>query len=54
MTDLQSIHPRPIKVTDPVPINIRANKKAIENAKMGKVITLVAVMHIFGESKHDP
>ncbi len=36
---------------DPVPINIRADEKAIEYAKTGKVILVVAVMHIFGETK---
>jgi hypothetical protein len=52
MSDLQSIQPCPIKVRDPVPIIIRTDEKAIENAKTGKVTTVVAVMHIFGISKH--
>jgi hypothetical protein len=49
MSDLQSIQPRLIKVTDPVPFNVRADEKALENANTGKVTTVVAVMHIFGE-----
>jgi hypothetical protein len=36
---------------DPVPINIRANEYALDNAKTGKVTTVVAVMHISGEAK---
>jgi hypothetical protein len=51
MSYLQSIQPRPINVTDSVLLNVRANKKALENAKTGKVTTVVAVMHIFGETK---
>ena len=51
MSDLKSTQPRPIKVTDPDPINIRADEKALENAKTGKVTVVVAVMHIFGETK---
>jgi hypothetical protein len=51
MSDLQSIQPWPIKDMDPVPINSRADKKAIENAKTDKVTVVVAVMHIFGETK---
>ncbi len=53
MSDLQSAQPRPFKVTDPVPINIRANEKALENSKTGKVTAIVAVMHIFGETKSE-
>jgi hypothetical protein len=36
---------------DPVPINVRADEKALENAKTGKVTAVVVVMHIFGETK---
>jgi hypothetical protein len=36
---------------DPVPINIRADEKALENVKTGKVTAVVVVMHIFGETK---
>jgi hypothetical protein len=35
MSYLQSTQPRPIKVTDPVPINIRTDEKALENVKTG-------------------
>jgi hypothetical protein len=51
MCDSQSIQPCPIKVTDPVPIYVRADKKALENTKTGKVTMVVAVMHIFGQTK---
>jgi hypothetical protein len=43
--------PCPIKVIDPVSISGRADEKALENAKTGKVSAVVAVMHIFGETK---
>jgi hypothetical protein len=39
MSDLTSIQPCLIKVMDSVPNNIRADEKAIENAKTGKVTT---------------
>jgi hypothetical protein len=45
MSNLQSIQARPIKVMDPVLINVRADEKALGNAKTGKVIAVVAVMH---------
>jgi hypothetical protein len=51
MSDLHSIQPCPIKVVDPVPINVRADEKALENAKTGKVTMVIAVMHIFGETE---
>jgi hypothetical protein len=51
LSDLQSTQPCPIKVTDPVPISTRADEKALENAKTGKVTTVVAVMHIYGNTK---
>ncbi len=51
--NLESVQPRPIKVTDPVPNNIRAEKKEIENTKTGILTMVVAVMHIFGETKHN-
>ncbi len=38
MSDLQSTQPRLIKVTDPVSNSTRADVKALENAKTGKVI----------------
>jgi hypothetical protein len=51
MSDLQSTQPRPIKVTDPVSNSIRADVKALENAKTGKVTTVVVVMHLYGNVK---
>jgi hypothetical protein len=48
---IYSIQPYRIKVTDQVPINIRAYEKAIEHAKTGKVSMVVARMHIFDETK---
>jgi hypothetical protein len=51
MSDLQSTQPRPIKVTDPVSNSIRADEKAPENAKTGKVTVVVAVMHLYGNAK---
>jgi hypothetical protein len=50
MSDLQSTQPRPIKVTDSVSNSERADIKALENAKMGKVTTVVAVMHLYGNT----
>jgi hypothetical protein len=51
MSDLQSTQPRPIKVTDPVSNDTRADAKGFENAKTGKVIVVVAVMHLYGNAK---
>jgi hypothetical protein len=50
MSDLQSTQPRPIKVTDSVSDSKRADAKALENAKMGKVTAVVAVMHLYGNT----
>jgi hypothetical protein len=49
MSDLESVQPCPIQVMDPVPN--RAEEKAIENAKTGKVNGVVVTMHMFGETK---
>ncbi len=49
-SDLQSTQPRPIKVTDSVSNSERADIKALENAKMGKVTAVVAVMHLYGNT----
>jgi hypothetical protein len=46
MSDLQSTQPRPIKVTDPISNSDRADVKALENVKTGKVTAVVAVMHL--------
>ncbi len=52
MSDLKSTKPRPIKVTDQIPTsNDRADKKAVEIAKTGKVTAVVAVMHLYSDSK---
>jgi hypothetical protein len=52
MSDFQSTQPRPIKVTDSVSNSDRADAKALENAKMGKVTAVVAVMHLYGNNKN--
>ncbi len=51
MSDLLSTKPHPIKVTDSVSDSDRANVKVLENAKTGKVTTVVAVMHLYGNAK---
>jgi hypothetical protein len=51
LSNLQSTQPCPIEDMDPVSISSRADEKALENAKTGKVNTVVAVMHIFSENK---
>jgi hypothetical protein len=51
MSDLQSTQPRPIKVTDSVSHIDRADVKALENAKTGKVTAVVMVMHLYGNAK---
>ncbi len=50
-SDLHSTQTRPIKVTDSISNNERADVKALENAKTGKVTVLVAVMHLYGNTK---
>ncbi len=51
MSDLQSTQPRLINVMEPVPIRTRSDEKALEIAKMGKVTMVVAVMHLYGNTK---
>jgi hypothetical protein len=51
MSDLQSTQPCPIKVTDTISNSDRANVKALENAKTGKVTAVVVVMHLYGKAK---
>jgi hypothetical protein len=52
LSDFKSTQPRPIKVTDQIPIsNNRADEKALEIAKTGKVTAVVAVMHLYGNNK---
>jgi hypothetical protein len=50
MSDLQSTQPRPVKVMDSVSNSKRADAKALENAKRGKVTAVVAVMHLYGNT----
>jgi hypothetical protein len=50
MSDFQSTQPRPIKVTDLFSDSTRADVKALENAKTGKVTTVVAAMHLYGNA----
>jgi hypothetical protein len=51
MSDLQSTQPCQIKVRDSVSNSDRANVKALENAKTGKVTAVVAKMHLYGNAK---
>ncbi len=52
MSDLESTKPHPIKVTDQIPTsNDKADKKAVEIAKTGKVTVVVTVMHLYSDSK---
>jgi hypothetical protein len=50
MSDLQSTQPRLIKVVDSVSNGERADIKALENTKTGKVTAVVAVMHLYGNT----
>ena len=49
--NLTSTEPRPIKVTRTAAETISGERKAIENAKTGKVTTAVAVMYLNGKTK---
>jgi hypothetical protein len=51
LSDLQSTQPRLVKVMDPVPISSRADEKALENAKISEVTLVVAVTHIYCNTK---
>jgi hypothetical protein len=54
LSDLKSTKPLPIKVTDQIPTSDdKADKKAVEIAKTGKVTTVVAVMHLYSDSKSE-
>ncbi len=50
MSDLQSTQPCLIKVTDSISNRKRADAKALENAKTGKVTAVVVVMHSYGNT----
>jgi hypothetical protein len=52
LSDLKSTQPCPIKVMDQILISsTRADEKALEIAKTGKVTAVVAVMHLYGNTK---
>jgi hypothetical protein len=52
LSDFKSTQPRPIKVMDQIPISSnRADEKTLEIAKTGKVTAVVAVMHLYGNTK---
>jgi hypothetical protein len=52
LSDFKSTQPRPIKVTDQILISDnRADEKALEIAKTGKVTAVVAVMHLYSSNK---
>jgi hypothetical protein len=53
-SDLQSTQPHLIKVMDSVSNSDRADVKALENAKTGKVTMVVAVMRLYGYAKSRP
>jgi hypothetical protein len=51
-SDSKSTHSRPIKVTDQIPnSDNRADEKALKVARTGKVTTVVAVMHLYGNTE---
>ncbi len=52
MSDFKSTQPHLIIVTDQIPIsNNGVDEKALEIAKTGKVTTVVAIMHLYGNTK---
>ncbi len=52
LSDFKSTQPRQIKGTDQIPqSNNRADEKALEIAKTGKVTAVVVVMHLYGKLK---
>ncbi len=52
MSEFKSTQPRPIKVTDQIPIsNDKADEKALEIANTGKMTAVVAVMHLYGNNE---
>jgi hypothetical protein len=51
MSDLLSTQPHLIKVTYSASDSDRANVKALENAKTGKVTAVVVVMHLYDNAK---
>jgi hypothetical protein len=53
LSDFKSTQPHLIKVMDQIPISTRADKKALEIAKTGKVTAVVMVMHLYGNTKRN-
>jgi hypothetical protein len=52
LSDSESTQPRSIKVTNQTLISSnRADEKALEIAKTGKVTAVVLVMHLYGNTK---
>ncbi len=50
MSDLESTQPCLVKVMDPVSNSIRADVKALENAKTEKITAVVVIMHLYGNA----
>ncbi len=54
LSDFKSTQPRPIKVSDQIlHSDNRADEKALKIAKTGKVTTVVAVMHLYGDTENN-
>jgi hypothetical protein len=52
LSNFKSTQPRPVKVTDQIPIsNNRADEKALEIAKTGKVTAVITVMYLYGNNE---
>jgi hypothetical protein len=51
LSDFKSTQPCLIKVTDQILISTRGDEKALKIAKTGKVTMVVAVMHLYGNTK---
>jgi hypothetical protein len=49
---LSLFSPVQLKVTDQILISTRADEKALEIAKMGKVTVVVVVRHLYGNTKN--
>jgi hypothetical protein len=53
LSDFKSTQPPPIKVMDQLLISTSADEKALEIAKTRIVTAVVAVMHLYGNTKSD-
>jgi hypothetical protein len=52
LSDSKSTQPRPIEFTDQIPISDnRADEKALEIAKLGKVTAVFRIMHLYGNTE---